>query len=290
MSKFEQNRRTSYTGNHHHHQHYRRRGVKSGSGLINSIINKLPVELHLPGYQYCGPGTRLQKRISRGDPGINELDRACKEHDIAYTNQDLASRHKADHNLELAAWNRVKSKYASFKEKAAAWFVTNSMKMKRKLGMGLKATTSNSGRKPISRCGSPIRKMKKIAFGSGIVKKVRNDLKKHKNKNDINEIAKVALLSARKHLRAVGGKRNIRMPRIIPIPKVGGFLPLIPIFAGLSALGSLAGAAANISRAVKAARANDGNKVTPLNKTGSGLYLKPYRKGLGLYIKPSKNF
>jgi hypothetical protein len=33
-----------------------------GAGFVNSLINKLPVELHLPGgYQYCGPGTKLKR-------------------------------------------------------------------------------------------------------------------------------------------------------------------------------------------------------------------------------------
>jgi hypothetical protein len=57
----------------------------SGRGILNSVINKLPVELHISGYNYCGPGTKLSKRLSRGDKGVNDLDEACKEHDIAYT-------------------------------------------------------------------------------------------------------------------------------------------------------------------------------------------------------------
>lgn len=40
----------------------------SGKGLVDTVINKLPIELHLPGYQYCGPGTKLEKRLTRGDP------------------------------------------------------------------------------------------------------------------------------------------------------------------------------------------------------------------------------
>lgn len=46
----------------------------SGTGLLNTIINSLPVELHLPGYQYCGPGTHLKKRLALGQTGINGLD------------------------------------------------------------------------------------------------------------------------------------------------------------------------------------------------------------------------
>lgn len=60
---------------------------KSGKGFVNSLIDKLPVELHLPGYQYCGPGTKLNKRLKRNDPDVNELDKACKEHDSVCNNQ-----------------------------------------------------------------------------------------------------------------------------------------------------------------------------------------------------------
>lgn len=93
--------------------------ISEGSGLVDSLINKLPIELHLPGYQYCGPGTKLQKRLQRGDPGINPLDQACKEHDIAYSHsKDLKQRHEADRILQERAWNRVKA--GDLGEKAAA--------------------------------------------------------------------------------------------------------------------------------------------------------------------------
>lgn len=59
--------------------------VIGGGGLLNRVINKLPFELHLPGYQFCGPGTKLQARLNRGEKGINPLDAACREHDIAYS-------------------------------------------------------------------------------------------------------------------------------------------------------------------------------------------------------------
>ena len=42
------------------------------------------MEFHWPGYQYMGPGTHLEKRLARGDPGINRLDRIAKTHDIDY--------------------------------------------------------------------------------------------------------------------------------------------------------------------------------------------------------------
>ena len=51
---------------------------KIGIGFANNLINKLLFELHLLGYQFCGPGTKLEKRLARGDKGINLLDAACK--------------------------------------------------------------------------------------------------------------------------------------------------------------------------------------------------------------------
>jgi len=51
------------------------------------MINVLPFELHIPGYQFCDPGTRLENRLTRGDQGINSLDVACREHDIVFAQQ-----------------------------------------------------------------------------------------------------------------------------------------------------------------------------------------------------------
>lgn len=30
--------------------------TKRGDGIIDKVIDKLPFEMHVPGYQYCGPG------------------------------------------------------------------------------------------------------------------------------------------------------------------------------------------------------------------------------------------
>lgn len=74
---------------------------QTGKGLINKLINTLPFELHAPGYQYLGPGTKLEKRLKRNDSGINELDKAAKEHDIAYSKTNKTSeRHVADKILQ----------------------------------------------------------------------------------------------------------------------------------------------------------------------------------------------
>lgn len=240
-----------------------------GSGLVNNLINNLPFELHLPGYNYCGPGTRLRERLLRGDQGINKLDEACMKHDIAYSRYpDLKQRHKADLDLINMARQRKSAPDASKGEKIASWIVNKVMKTKLKAGAGIKSFKT-------------------------IISKIRSHLKKYKPKSNISTI-KCAYKAAKK---LVSKNSKVRLPRIIPIPKTGGILPLIPIFAGLSALGSLAGGAAGIAKAVndyKSAQNNlqeseRHNKMMESIAIGKGLYVKPYKKGAGLFLNNSKN-
>lgn len=257
----------------------------TGSGLVNSIINKLPVEIHVPGYQFCGPGTKLKKRLARGDKGINPLDAACKQHDIKYSENpnSLSERHKADLELENRAWERVKANDSSLGEKSAAWFITNTMKVKRKLGMGCAAS-----------------------FKKRIVTPIKNHLKKTfkidpENNKSLKKTSLAALRVARAALKKAGGRKKIRIPRIIPFEsKTGGIIPLIPLFAGLSALGSLAGGASAIAKTVIDARnarqklQENGQSKTmeEIGKKGAGLYLRKTPRGFGLYLKKqqSKNY
>ena len=45
----------------------------------------VPFEVHVPGYNYCGPGTKLKERLARGDMAVNRIDAICKQHDIEYS-------------------------------------------------------------------------------------------------------------------------------------------------------------------------------------------------------------
>ena len=76
----------------------RRRRQQRGYGLdIQKWLSKTGIEFHWPGYQYMGPGTKLKKRLSRGDPGINRLDKLAKQHDIDYSKaHNLQDKWKAD--------------------------------------------------------------------------------------------------------------------------------------------------------------------------------------------------
>uniref|UniRef100_A0A6P7FDE0 Uncharacterized protein LOC114329197 n=1 Tax=Diabrotica virgifera virgifera TaxID=50390 RepID=A0A6P7FDE0_DIAVI len=255
--------------------------VVQGEGVLNSLINNIPFELHVPGYQYLGPGTKLQKRLARGDPGINPLDRAARDHDIAYSHSNsLKDRHKADWVLENKAWERVTANDASLSEKATAWLTTTAMKVKRKLGMGMKRGKG---------VGS---------FKRHVLQPIIRTLKRTPPSPNLRKSALVALAAARTAVKNIGGKRNVRVPRIIPFEsKSGGILPLIPIFAGLSALGSLAGGASAIAKTVIDSKnaqkklEEDKRHNKAMEHLGKGLYLRKNGKGgFGLYLKKSKNY
>lgn len=109
-----------------------------GAGFINDLLNsgKLP-EMHLPGHNFTGPGTRLQERLLRGDKPINQLDSAARDHDVAYSKyKDVKTRHSYDKKLQDEAFKILKDPRSSAKEKMEAGLVGTIMLTKRKLGMG----------------------------------------------------------------------------------------------------------------------------------------------------------
>lgn len=227
----------------------------SGHGF--SLIDNLPVELHLPGYNFCGPGTKLAKRLARGDKGVNLLDEACLQHDIQYSaTKDQSARHAADIVLAERAKEIRKRKDVGFGQKLAAFAVDKIMRAKVKMGAGcVRSVTKHLLRK---------------------IKAATTSKKKKKKNNKKKPATRV-------------------LP--IPTAKGGFLPFLIPALAGLSAVGSLAGGAAAIARTVKNAEnakkeleeAKRHNRVIEAISIGKGLYLKPYRQGLGLFINKKKN-
>ena len=37
----------------------------AGGSFLNTLVNKLPFEMHLPGHNFTDPGTKLYKRLKR---------------------------------------------------------------------------------------------------------------------------------------------------------------------------------------------------------------------------------
>ena len=80
---------------------HKRKRRQRGRGVdIQKLLAKPGIEWHAPGYQYLGSGTKLKKRLKRGDKGINRLDRLAKQHDIDYTHaKSLKDKHRADRKM-----------------------------------------------------------------------------------------------------------------------------------------------------------------------------------------------
>lgn len=236
---------------------------------MNKVVNNLPIELHLPGYQYCGRGTKLETRLTRGDPRINPLDAACKEHNItdSHNLENMKIKNAADAVLADKAWQTARSDDASIGEKDAAYAITNAMEVNNKLGMSVKKKPSITLDKVVEATSKPI--------SPSILYK---------------DVIRKPLKAAPGVVKKAGGQETIHIPRILKVPsKVGRFLPSIPIFAR-----SLAGVTAGIVKALKdASAAKRQFKENPRHNTamevialGEGLYLKPYKKGCGFYLKP----
>ena len=61
-----------------------------------------------------GPGTKLEKRLKRGDPGKNRLDRIAKQHDIDYSKaKNIRDNWKADEKM-VKAIGRLPSRKTFF--------------------------------------------------------------------------------------------------------------------------------------------------------------------------------
>ena len=65
-----------------------------GSGLVNDFVNNLPFEMHMPGHNFLGPGTNLNKRLNKDltpkswSMPVDRDDEAAYRHDLCY------ARHK----------------------------------------------------------------------------------------------------------------------------------------------------------------------------------------------------
>lgn len=280
-----------------------------GSGLIDYIIDKLP-EIHIPGYQYCGPGTNLKKRLARGDPGINPLDQACKLHDIVYSKEKKSeARNVADKALIARALARIYSKDAKFGERAAALLTTGLMGAKlglSKVGLGLKKNKNRrrrrvkkrtkvrrsktaikggriGGKKKHASRRSKVRKT--ITFGK-VVRGVKASIKKSNLKlSSLGDTIKAAIRSA----KDLTHNKTAKVSRILKLPKFGGnVLPIVPILSALSAVGTIPASTVAVIKTIKKIQQATQQSGQMQKKIGRGLYLTREASGRGFYLKPFK--
>jgi len=116
------------------------------------------------------------------------------------------------------------------------------MKAKKKFGIVLNKT-EKKGKKKI------LKNKMKTNF-STVINVATKTLKKQKPL-DIMSAIKVARKSIH---QSMGSTKNVKVPRVINVPKIGGFLPIMTILTALSALGSLASGSAAIAKTINNAR------------------------------------
>jgi len=104
--------------------------------IINTI---LPGEKHLPGMNYCGPGTRLDLKLNDDGtpkPGYeptDKVDEIALKHDLAYSrHDDLRSRNKADREMIRELLN---IKQPTCRERCERCFVIPIMFVKHVVGL-----------------------------------------------------------------------------------------------------------------------------------------------------------
>lgn len=289
-------------------QSTRRKNIR-GYGIIDYIIDKLP-EIHIPGYQYCGPGTNLKKRLARGDPGVNPLDQACKLHDIAYSKEKKSeTRNEADKALIARAFSRIYSKDAKLGERAAALLTTGLMGAKfglSKIGLGLKkkknrrrrrvqkkikvrrSRTVKKRRKTDSKKKRTNRKSKarkSNTFGK-LVRGVKASIKKaNLNSSSLGDTIKAAIRSA----KDLNRDKTATISRILKLPKFGGnVLPIVPILSALSAVGTIPASTAAVVKTIRKIHQAAQRSGQMQQKIGRGLYLVRGARGSGFYLKPFK--
>ena len=101
----------------------------------------LPFEMHLPGYNFAGPGTNLKKRLNSDDTPkehskpINKIDEIAMKHDICYRDHlTTKERNKICDNKMLSDLKNTKT--VGIKEWLDKSIVRNLIGAKKTLGLG----------------------------------------------------------------------------------------------------------------------------------------------------------
>ena len=145
--------------------------VKSSKGgsILNKMINNLPVEMHLLGHNFTGPGTKLNKRLNADltpkewSKPINRIDKAAYHHDICYLkNNDTATRNNVcDKNM----LNEMKDIYnPTLRERMERGLVSTLIGIKKRFGWGVATGTGYIKKKKFSVLAEELHKPVKRKF------------------------------------------------------------------------------------------------------------------------------
>lgn len=125
-----------------------RRQKKSKESTLNTLINKLPFELHYRGfdsgfkpYNFAGPGTKLDKRLDeykrpkKHSTPVNRVDNSAYHHDLCYDRyNDTKTRNKVCDAKMLRTLKKVrKDKKARWSERVDAAVIEAIIGTKKKL-------------------------------------------------------------------------------------------------------------------------------------------------------------
>ena len=117
--------------------------AQEGGLLLNKAINNLPSEMHLPGHNFTGPGTKLKKRLNpdltpkKWSEPVNHVDEAAYHHDLCYLkNDDTATRNTVCDKNMLKELKGIY--YPTLQERMDKSIVSNLIGAKVKFGMGVK--------------------------------------------------------------------------------------------------------------------------------------------------------
>ena len=110
--------------------------------MLDLHSRHLPVEMHLPGHNFTGPGTKLNKRLNsdltpkKWSKPINRVDKAAYNHDICYLkNTDTVTRNAVcDKNM----LKELKGIYnPTIREKMERGLVSSLIGTKARFGWGI---------------------------------------------------------------------------------------------------------------------------------------------------------
>ena len=128
----------------YHMQKTKTQFIKSdatGGSFLNTLVSKLPFEMHLPGHNFTGPGTKLYKRLNSDGTQkewsipISRVDNAAYHHDLRYSKyDDTKSRNEVYDKTMLGELNGIVN--STLRERIDKSIVGKLIKAKVNFGLG----------------------------------------------------------------------------------------------------------------------------------------------------------